>query len=178
MTIYYGFEQFLTTVTEMDKDMKEVLEILDGTESLTTMEVVKLGRFNYDKTYKILRQLEKTGTVGGHREGRDKMWDFIKRIENATLVVTDENVTEEKLEDTRKIISLLMKDSGFDLTEDQINDILGFDKSEGSYHSEIYNKGREKIPNVCLRLNQSFDVWLKDYQTSKIQLERLLQKWR
>ena len=178
MTIYYGFEQFLTTVTEMDKDMKEVLKILDGTESLTTMDVVKLGRFNYDKTYKILRQLEKTGTVGGHREGRDKMWDFIKRIENATLVVTDENVTEEKLEDTRKIISLLMKDSGFDLTEDQINDILGFDKSEGSYHSEIYNKGREKIPNVCLRLNQSFDVWLKDYQTSKIQLERLLQKWR
>jgi len=166
--IYYGFEEFLITITEIDRDMNEVLDVLRQHEELTTKEVVKYGKFAYDKTYQILRQLERSGTVGSEKIGREKTWFLVKDVSKNEDVGQSDNLSKDGL---KKIFSDIFKESGLPNDDKLIENILLYDKY---YFDQIFIKNGEKKPNVLLCFNQESNILLKNDQESKNDSQHLI----
>jgi len=166
--IYCGFEEFLTTMTEIDKDMNEVLDVLRQHEELTTKEVVKYGKFAYDKTYQILRQLERSGIAGSEKIGRERTWLLVKDISKNEDIGQSDNLSKDGL---KKIFSDVFKESGLPNDDKLIENVLLYDKY---YYDQIFINNGEKKPNVLLCFNQESNILLKNNQESKNNSQHLI----
>jgi len=176
----YAGDSFKITMTEMDKDAKQILKIFDGSSEFSTLDVVNNCPFQYDKVYQLLRQIQKTGIISSRKQGREKVWFRVKedlKFDNICIKCPDGSLTVKDLEESlsgtfdnfkfeRKVLEnvlfssenvlLLSEKDSSNVIKEELDDSIRLEDDQRCLKQTSSNLGEEIIIGRCYHCGEKF----------------------